>query len=195
MRQKSLQRILAHWYIGLSVPRGEDRRCCSRRGYTGCNCIWSTLHRLKQFVSGCNCIWYTPQKALIVSGCTVSGYKKYPPCCNCIRLQCIRLQLYPVAIVSGCISRGFAVVSSLYPVSGCSCIWSTLYELYLNCISKSLNFSHCIRLQLYPVALYPVAVFDCIRLQLYLVKNCRLPNPDGRLWRKQHAQQNFIMLS
>ena len=107
--------------------------------------------------------------------------QKNPPCCNCIRLQCIRLQLYPVAVVSGCISRGFALVSPLYPCIRLQLYLVKCYELYLSCISKSLIFSHCIRLQLYPVALYPVAVFACLVLQPVLVKFCRLPNPGGRV--------------
>ena len=51
----------------------------------------------------CNCISPTPQKALIVSRCVVSGCRKNPPCCNCIRLQLYRLQLQHDR-VSNCIS-------------------------------------------------------------------------------------------
>ena len=143
----------------------------------------------------------------IVSGCTVSGcsFHLYPvtarppkkpncirlhcirlqknlPCCNCIRLQCIRLQLYPVATVSGCISRGFALVSPLYPCIRLQLYLVKCYELYLSCISKSLIFSHCIRLQLYPVALYPVAVFACLVLQP--VWCCNLPFAEPRYVRR-----------
>ena len=95
------------------------------------------------------------------------------------------LQLYPVAIVSGCTVSGCSF--HLYPVTARP-------PKKPNCIRL-----HCIRLQkipsvlqLYPVAMYPVAIVSgcscirlylarlctcisivsCIRLQLYLVNSC-----------------------
>ena len=125
-------------------------------------------------VSGGSCISPTLQKALIVSRCVVSGCRINPPCCNCIRLQLYPLQLYPVAIVSHCIRGGFG---TCIRVSGCSCISLSCRQLYLDCISKTPSFSFCIRLQLYRLQLYPVAIATRSCEQLYLDYSCRLPNP------------------
>ena len=129
----------------------------SHRPQKSPNCISLHCIRLQkkppvlQIVSGCSCIrlhLYPLQLYLIVSEGGWVPVSVYPVAivsrysCNCISLPCIRLQLYlvtlyPVAVVSRC-------------VSGCNCIRLQLYPVAI------VSGCNCFQLQLCPTQSYPV---------------------------------------